>query len=70
MSKTMRRNAYELMSDEELERAIATLERQVDNIRVERLSLDMARGKPSPAQTALSRPMLMPESMPSRPISV
>ena len=58
MSKTMRRNAYELMSDEELERAIATLERQVDDIRAERLSLDMARGKPSPAQTALSRPML------------
>ena len=58
MSKTMRRNAYELMSSEELEREIATLERQVDDIRAERLSLDMARGKPSPAQTALSRPML------------
>ena len=31
MSKTMRRNAYELMSSEELEREIATLERQMDD---------------------------------------
>ena len=43
MSKTMRRNAYELMSSEELEREIATLERQVDDIRAERLSLEIGR---------------------------
>lgn len=51
-------NAYQLMSASELNNLIATLEEQTDEIRAQHLSLDMARGKPSPEQTALSYPML------------
>jgi DNA-binding transcriptional MocR family regulator len=51
-------NAYESMTAEELDRAIADLERQADDIRAQHLALDMARGKPSDEQTALARPML------------
>ena len=51
-------NAFQSMSDAELASAIADLERQADALRAQNLSLDMARGKPSPEQTALSRPML------------
>lgn len=51
-------NAYEAMNDAELKAAIADLEKQADDLRALGLKLDMARGKPSPQQTALSRPML------------
>ena len=51
-------NAYEAMTDAELAAAIADLEKQADDLRALDLKLDMARGKPSPQQTALSRPML------------
>lgn len=51
-------NAYQNMSTEELDAALADLERQADELRALDLKLDMARGKPSPEQTALSRPML------------
>lgn len=52
------RNAYEALSDDELARSIADLQAQADAIKAQGLALDMARGKPSPEQTALSRPML------------
>lgn len=58
MPDAARKNAYQLMSDAELDAAIASLEREADEVRARHLSLDMARGKPSPEQTALSRPML------------
>lgn len=51
-------NAYQNMTDAELDAAIAALEDQADDLRALGLRLDMARGKPSPEQTALSRPML------------
>ena len=51
-------NLYEAMTDSELDAAIAGLEAQADEVRSLGLKLDMARGKPSPEQTALSRPML------------
>ena len=50
--------AYELMSDQELAEEIARLEAEAEHLRSLGLKLDMARGKPSPEQTALSRPML------------
>ncbi|MBR2681674.1 MAG: aminotransferase class I/II-fold pyridoxal phosphate-dependent enzyme [Atopobiaceae bacterium] len=51
-------SAYQLMTTAELDAVIEDLERAADAIHSEHLSLDMARGKPSPEQTALSRPML------------
>ena len=51
-------NAYELMSNAELDAAIAALEDETERLRALDLKLDMARGKPSPEQIALSRPML------------
>ena len=51
-------NMYEAMTTEELDAAIAELEKQADDVRALNLKLDMARGKPSPEQTALSKPML------------
>lgn len=51
-------NAYQLMNDQQLRDEVASLEREADRLRSLHLSLDMARGKPNPAQTALSRPML------------
>ena len=51
-------NAYESMTTEELDAAIAQLEADVERLRAKGLSLDMARGKPSPEQVDLSRPML------------
>ena len=51
-------NAYQRMTNEELETTIAQLERETDKIRALGLSLDMARGKPSPEQVKLSKPML------------
>ncbi|HJA28276.1 MAG TPA: aminotransferase class I/II-fold pyridoxal phosphate-dependent enzyme [Candidatus Olsenella pullicola] len=51
-------SAYQKMTDAELDAALADLERQADDLRALNLKLDMARGKPSPEQTALSKPML------------
>lgn len=51
-------NAYQNMTDAQLDAAIAELERQADDLRALNLKLDMARGKPSPEQTELSKPML------------
>ncbi len=51
-------NMYEAMTDAELDAAIAELEAEADKVRALNLTLDMARGKPSPEQTALSKPML------------
>ena len=51
-------NAYQNMTDAQLDAAIAELEAQADDLRALNLKLDMARGKPSPEQTALSKPML------------
>lgn len=51
-------NVYEGMSTAELDEAIARLEEQARQIKARGLSLDMARGKPSPEQCELSRPML------------
>lgn len=51
-------NAYQNMTDAQLDVAIAELEAQADDLRALNLKLDMARGKPSPEQTALSKPML------------
>lgn len=51
-------NAYQKMTDAQLDAAIAELERQAVDLRALNLKLDMARGKPSPEQTALSKPML------------
>jgi len=51
-------NAYELMSNAELDAAIVALEDETERLRALDLKLDMARGKPSPEQIALSLPML------------
>ena len=51
-------SVYQQMSTPELDAAIAELERQADEVRAQKLSLDMARGKPSPEQVALSKPLL------------
>lgn len=51
-------NVYEVMSTEELDEKIAQLEANVEELRSRGLSLDMARGKPSPEQVDLARPML------------
>ena len=49
---------FQRMGDAELEAEVARLEREVDAVRALGLRLDMARGKPSPEQVAVSRPML------------
>ncbi len=51
-------NVYQNMTDAALDAALAELERQADDLKALNLKLDMARGKPSPEQTALSKPML------------
>ena len=51
-------NAFQQMPTDQLDAAIAQLEAEADQIRARGLKLDMARGKPSPEQTDLSRPML------------
>ena len=51
-------NVYQNMTDAALDAALAELECQADELRALNLKLDMARGKPSPEQTALSKPML------------
>lgn len=49
---------YQSMSTEELTAEISQLQKAVDELKAKGLSLDMARGKPSPEQVGLSRPML------------
>ncbi len=49
---------FALLSDEELASALAAAEAEVAELKSRGISLDMARGKPSPEQVALSRPML------------
>lgn len=49
---------YQDMETEQLDAAIAELEQQVAEIEAQQLKLDMARGKPSPEQVDISRPML------------
>lgn len=49
---------YQQMSDAELASAIDALEAEVAEVKAKGLKLDMARGKPSPAQVDISRPML------------
>ncbi len=49
-------NAYQLMDRAALEAEVAHLEQEAEGLRALGLKLDMARGKPSPEQTALSKP--------------
>lgn len=49
---------YQTMNDAELAAAIDDLEARVAEVKERELKLDMARGKPSPEQVAISRPML------------
>lgn len=49
---------YQTMNDAELAAAIDDLEARVAEVKARELKLDMARGKPSPEQVAISRPML------------
>ena len=49
---------YQKMETPELDAAIAALEDEVAQVKARGLALDMARGKPSPAQVDISRPML------------
>ncbi len=51
-------SVYEGMTTQQLDEEIAQLEAAVEELRAKNLSLDMARGKPSPEQVDLSRPML------------
>lgn len=51
-------SVYERMTNEELDEQIAQLEAEAEKLRARGLKLDMARGKPSPEQVDLSRPML------------
>ena len=49
---------YEKMPDDELARTVEELRAEVAEVKARGLKLDMARGKPSPAQVDISRPML------------
>ena len=49
---------YQKMETPELDATIAALEDEVAQVKARGLALDMARGKPSPAQVDISRPML------------
>ena len=49
---------YEEMNDAQLDAAIAELEAEAAEVAARGLKLDMARGKPSPEQVALSKPLL------------
>ena len=49
---------YQKMDDAELASALADLKAQVAEVKARGLKLDMARGKPSPEQVDISRPML------------
>ena len=52
------RDIYERMDDAELAQSIEALRAEVEEVKSLGLKLDMARGKPSPAQVNISRPML------------
>ena len=52
------RTIYEKMPDDELARTVEELRAEVAEVKARGLKLDMARGKPSPAQVDISRPML------------
>lgn len=49
---------YQQMSDAALAEALSDLKAQVAEVKARGLKLDMARGKPSPEQVDISRPML------------
>ena len=49
---------YQKMETTELDAAIEALKAEVSEVKAKGLALDMARGKPSPAQVDISRPML------------
>ena len=49
---------YQQMDSGELAQTIASLKDEVAAVKVRGLALDMARGKPSPSQVNISRPML------------
>ena len=49
---------YQKMETTELDAAIEALKAEVAEVKAKGLALDMARGKPSPAQVDISRPML------------
>ncbi|MDO4538977.1 MAG: aminotransferase class I/II-fold pyridoxal phosphate-dependent enzyme [Coriobacteriales bacterium] len=51
-------SVYSAMDTEQLDQTIALLEKEVEEVRARKLSLDMARGKPGTEQVDLSRPML------------
>lgn len=51
-------SVYESMTTEQLDDEIAQLEGEVEKLGARGLKLDMTRGKPSPEQVDLSRPML------------
>lgn len=51
-------NTYANMSDDQLRQEISYLEGEAERLRGLGLALDMSRGKPSPEQVDLSRPML------------
>ena len=55
---TVMQTMYQTMNDAELAAAIDDLEARVADVKARELKLDMARGKPSPEQVAISRPML------------
>ena len=54
----MAKNIYESMTDSQLDTELAKLEKEIDQLRFRDLTLDMTRGKPSPEQENLSRPLL------------
>lgn len=51
-------NVYEQMTTEQLDEEVARLKQEIERLRFRELTLDMTRGKPSPEQENLSRPML------------
>lgn len=58
MQTTAMQTIYQRMDDGALAQAIAELEAEAAQVKARGLALDMARGKPSPAQVDISRPML------------
>ena len=49
---------YQKMGDAELASTIEALKQEAAEVRARGLALDMARGKPSPEQVDISRPLL------------
>lgn len=52
------KNTYATLSKPELAKLLHALETEVEHVKAQKLSLDMARGKPSKEQVALSRVLL------------